>query len=248
MARRRKNDTFEMLWQGLVVLPALGGFALGVNITHSFGVAAVGAGVGAGIGIGILASVKMAQAEKLKRSGINEVDKMSGRQFEKFLGHLFRSMGYTVKVTRESGDYGADLVIEKSGVRIVVQAKRHKNNVGIKAVQEVQASIAHYKAHQGWVVTNSNFTEAAVNLARSNGVRLIGRKELVDMILNKTDKAQVSTNTGRQPTQQAQPVAQPKETICDKCGKQMVLKRSSLGLAYICKGYPACKNVRHVSG
>ena len=65
MARRKKNNTAEMLWQGLVVIPALGGFAIGLNMSHSVGTAAVGAGIGTGIGIGILASWKMAQAEKL---------------------------------------------------------------------------------------------------------------------------------------------------------------------------------------
>ena len=39
MARRKKNDTFELLWQGLVVLPALLGLWLGFQFTHSIDVA-----------------------------------------------------------------------------------------------------------------------------------------------------------------------------------------------------------------
>ena len=49
----------------------------------------------------------------MKRSGIYDVDKMEGRQFELYLGLLFKTLGYKTKVTRSAGDYGADLVIEK---------------------------------------------------------------------------------------------------------------------------------------
>ncbi len=40
------------------------------------------------------------------------------------------------ELTPETGDYGADLVLSKDGRKIVVQAKRWKNVVGIEAVQQ----------------------------------------------------------------------------------------------------------------
>lgn len=192
MARRKKNDTFELLWQGLVVLPALVGFSVGFELSHSFDVAGVIAGAGAGIGIATLVIRKISMVGKLKRSGIHEIDKMTGRQFEHFLGHLFKSHGYSVEVTPESGDYGADLILRKDGRKVVVQAKRHSKNIGIKAVQEAQASIAFYKANEAFVVSNRNYTEAAQSLAKSNGVKLINRSTLIDMIL----KMQQNTSSG----------------------------------------------------
>lgn len=182
VARRKKDDGFELAWQGLVGIPALVGFWLGFRYAHSIAIGVIAAGVLAGIGIGIVFAFQSAKHEKLKRSGIYEVDNMDGRKFEHYLGTLFQTQGFRVQVTPESGDYGADLVIEKDGTRIVVQAKRYKNNVGVKAVQEVKAAIAHYKAHTAWVVTNSGFTEAAEKLAKSNDIRLIGRRELVGMM------------------------------------------------------------------
>ncbi|QQE81204.1 restriction endonuclease [Alicyclobacillus sp. SO9] len=150
-----------------------------------------------GIGLIIIIVYQSMQEARLKRSGILEVDKMTGRTFENYLGHLFRSQGYRVKVTRESGDYGADLVLEKNGSKIVVQAKRYQKNVSIKAVQEVQASLAYYGAQQGWVVTNSGFTASAVNLARSNGIRLVGRKELMNLMLTLNDKSDAKKQSAR---------------------------------------------------
>ena len=49
---------------------------------------------------------------------------------------------------------------------------------GIAAVQEVVGSIAYYKADRAMVVTNSNFTKSARDLAKRNEVELWGRKEM----------------------------------------------------------------------
>ncbi|WP_199624637.1 restriction endonuclease [Paenibacillus alkalitolerans] len=86
---------------------------------------------------------------------------MDGRQFEHYLGILFKNHGYQVNVTKAAGDYGADLVITKDGKKTVVQAKRYSKNVSLKAIQEAVAAKAHYGAVDAWVVTNSQFTEPA---------------------------------------------------------------------------------------
>ncbi|WP_438357468.1 restriction endonuclease, partial [Bacillus toyonensis] len=50
---------------------------------------------------------------------------------------------------------------------------RTKNRVGISAVQEVYAAQAYYKAHEGWVVTNSVYTRQAKELVEACHVKLI---------------------------------------------------------------------------
>ena len=109
---------------------------------------------------------------------MKRIDKLSGRAFERYLTIQFRHLGYRVKLTSYSHDYGADLVLRKWGKKTVVQAKRYERNVGIAAVQEVVGSIAYYKADNAMVVTNSNFTKSARNLAHRNEVELWGRKEI----------------------------------------------------------------------
>ncbi|GGI16592.1 restriction endonuclease [Gottfriedia solisilvae] len=126
---------------------------------------------------------KSIRNERLRQSGINEIDKMDGVAFEKYLKELFVKMGYSVKLTSVTGDYGADLILEKNNKKIVVQAKRYSKSVGIKAVQEVKSAMSHYKAREAWVVSNSFYTQAAINLAKSNNVRLIDRKELIEQSL-----------------------------------------------------------------
>jgi restriction system protein len=240
IARRKKDDTFELLWQVLVVFPMLFGGWLGFSGTHSILAAVVCAGTGAGLGIGILVVMKMSRIEKLKRSGILDIDKMDGIQFEHYLNHLFQAQGFHVEVTRASGDYGADLILQKDGKRVVVQAKRHSKNVGLKAVQEVQASMAYYKANEAWVVTNRDYTQEARELAKSNGVRLINRNELMQMILEMNPKV------APRPKQVIEAFPQ-KEVTCDRCGKPMVRRKSVKGEFYGCSGFPKCRNIKPIS-
>jgi restriction system protein len=57
-------------------------------------------------------------------------------------------MGYEVIKTKASGDFGADLILRANDKVIVVQAKRYSKKVGVKAVQEVYASLTLYKANE----------------------------------------------------------------------------------------------------
>ena len=148
-----------------------------------------------GIGIGIVFYfvlyiafkiwLKTRKTAKLRRSGIRDVDHMSGEDFERFLGELFKRRGFKVSYTATSGDYGADLILKDGGDIIAVQAKRYSSTVGVKAVQEIIGAVKMYNATEAWVVTNSHFTRQAEKLADINDVYLIDREELIDIILNK---------------------------------------------------------------
>ena len=115
---------------------------------------------------------------------IEDLDSITGYEFESFLKTIFERMGYTVEHTRLTGDQGADLIISKFGEKIAVQAKRNLNKVSNRAIQEVVASVNHYGADRGMVVTNSRFTSSAIELAASNNVKLINRDEL-EVLINK---------------------------------------------------------------
>ncbi|MFJ1105216.1 restriction endonuclease [Bacillus albus] len=119
--------------------------------------------------------------QQLRQSSINQIDQMNGRQFEEYLSSLYQALGYQTEVTKGSGDFGADLVLKNNGTKIVVQAKRYKNKVGIQSVQEVVGAKRYYDAAHAWVVTNNYFTEPARKLAHANDVLLIDRDLLIKL-------------------------------------------------------------------
>ena len=97
---------------------------------------------------------------------------MTGEEFEDYLFDLFRSKGYDVFKTPTSGDFGADLILEKNGIYTAVQIKRYSRPVGLEAVQEIVAALDYYACKNGMVVTNETFTHQAYLLAEANGIEL----------------------------------------------------------------------------
>lgn len=173
MKRRSKAN----LWAGLIVLGLL--LVIGLAMVNPVLLVVPAA-------VTVLAVWYWRRSSRKQRDALlwsGDVDAMTGTQFEDMLGVVFGILGYRVERTGQVGDFGADLILQQGTRRVAVQAKRYSSNVGNKAVQEVYASMRHYGASEGWVVTNSNFTTAAKEQADSCGVRLLDREALLDLIL-----------------------------------------------------------------
>lgn len=114
-----------------------------------------------------------------KRLQFDLLDHLTGPEFEQRLAILFRHQGYSVELTKGSGDQGADLLLYNGNVRIAVQAKRYAAYVGNGAIQELLGGMVFYNCSRGIVVTTSGFTKSAKELAaRATGVELWDRSEL----------------------------------------------------------------------
>lgn len=107
-----------------------------------------------------------------------QIDILSGKNFEKYLRSNFQKQGYVVKLTPDTNDYGADLILYKNSEKIVVQAKRYKGKVGVHAIQEIIGAMHYYECNKAMVVTNSFFTPNAVNMANKCDVELWDRNTL----------------------------------------------------------------------
>ncbi len=113
---------------------------------------------------------------------INMIDSMSGIEFEEFLKDLFQEKGYKVSLTQNTGDQGADLILDNINEKIIVQAKRYSTKVSNKAIQEAAAAIKYYNANRAIVITNNYFTNSAIALAAANKIELWDRDVLIKHI------------------------------------------------------------------
>jgi restriction system protein len=215
----------------------IGFFALIVAVTISFGAR---------------------RRERLKHSGIKDIDRMEGWRFEEYLGELFRSQGYEVRVTPKTRDFGADIIITKNGSKTVVQAKRYGTAVGLEAVQQAYGSVNYYEAAAAWAVTNNYFTPAAKTLAQVNNVRLIEREELMEMIRHMKEGLGASPETAAAhrrvnahklvaaATSVPNGAPNPNKSYeggpaCPKCGQATFIRNTSMGKAYVCVNVASCK-------
>lgn len=131
------------------------------------------------------------EKKKYLDSGIEDIDKMSGEEFEVFLKHYFQDLGFKANLTSKTNDYGADLILKKDGSLIVVQAKRYSKAVGVRAVQEIVGAINYYGASKGIVITNNYFSSNAVNLAEISGIELWDRDKLINRLSQKTRRYKI---------------------------------------------------------
>lgn len=179
--------------------------------------------------------------KRMAKSGIRIIDKMDGYQFEVYLKALFRELGYRPEVTKRSCDYGVDVVL-KGKNRIVIQAKRYgiKNRVGIRAVQEVYAGKAYYKADEAWIVTNSYYTKQAEELAKACNVKLIDRVGLQHFI-NKVNPEQKAEDVYQQ--------VEPAERKCPICKNQLVIRYSKKNdnKFFGCSQFPSCTHTEAIN-
>ncbi len=108
-----------------------------------------------------------------------KVQAAPGIDFERACRDILIEGGYEVQTTPTSGDYGADLIAHKDGLGFAIQCKDTSRPVGLKAVQEAAGARRHYRADFAVVCCTGGFTEAAIELAVSNGVLLCNETQLV---------------------------------------------------------------------
>lgn len=119
-----------------------------------------------------------------------EIDTMSGTEFEDFMAEILHRSGVEVlELTKASGDFGADIIVIHEGERTAVQCKRYSKPIGVKAVQEAVSAKGYYKCTKAAVITNSEFTRQAKELAVESGVILWDRQAVYGFMAAAQDKS-----------------------------------------------------------
>ena len=104
-------------------------------------------------------------------------------QFEKYLKAVFVAQGFQVELTGKTGDQGIDLIVVKNGVRTALQAKGYHNSVSNAAVQQAYSGMKHYRCDSCAVITNSRFTNSAVQLSKTTNCRLIDERRFEAFVM-----------------------------------------------------------------
>jgi len=107
-----------------------------------------------------------------------EVFEQPGLEFEKKCHSILQSMGFDCYLTRVSGDYGADIIAEKGGLKFCLQCKDWSRPVGIKAIQEVASARSHFGADFAVLILTSSATRAAHELASTCDVKIMTFSEI----------------------------------------------------------------------
>lgn len=107
-------------------------------------------------------------------------------EFENLVSNLFTRMGLETKQTRSSRDGGVDAIVfdlrPVLGGKVVIQAKRYRNTVGVSAVRDLYGTMMNEGANKGILVTTSSYGPDAYDFSRNKPVELIDGGGLLHML------------------------------------------------------------------
>lgn len=110
------------------------------------------------------------------------IDHMTGLEFERYVAQLLNAQGYgAIRLTQEF-DYGVDIIAVKDGVSWGIQVKRYSGLVKASAVRQVVTALKKYRCDRAMVVTNSGYSQVALELARINDCLMIDRQKLLQWV------------------------------------------------------------------
>ncbi|WP_428505138.1 restriction endonuclease [Roseateles sp.] len=98
-------------------------------------------------------------------------------EFETLVSNLFGKMGLDTKLTRSSRDGGVDAVAFDPrpvlGGKVVIQAKRYRDTVGVSAVRDLYGTMLNEGASKGILVCTSGYGTDAYNFSKDKPLELI---------------------------------------------------------------------------
>jgi restriction system protein len=111
---------------------------------------------------------------------------LSFTEFEVLIQNLFTKMGLEARQTRPSRDGGVDCVAWDPrpifGGKVVIQAKRYKNTVGVSAVRDLFGTLQNEGASKGILVTTSGYGQASFDFAHNKPIELIDGSNLLYLL------------------------------------------------------------------
>ena len=120
--------------------------------------------------------------------------------FEHLIRELFEkefvSSGGEVKVTQASADGGVDAIAFDPdpirGGKIIIQAKRYTNVVGVSAVRDLYGTVMNEGATKGILVTTSDYGKDSYEFAKDKPITLLNGNNLLSLLEKHGHKARIN--------------------------------------------------------
>jgi len=116
-------------------------------------------------------------------------------EFESLITNLFQKMGLEARQTQASRDGGVDCVAfdprPTFGGKVVIQAKRYKDTVGVSAVRDLYGTVMNEGASKGILSTTSGFGKASFEFAEGKPLELLSGSNLLHLLAEAGTEAKI---------------------------------------------------------
>jgi HJR/Mrr/RecB family endonuclease len=140
--------------------------------------------------------VEPRNTDNLNLSNIAEMD---WEDFEHLVRQIFEwefnTEGSEVKITQASRDGGVDAIVFDPdpirGGKIIIQAKRYTNTVGVSAVRDLYGTIINEGANKGILITTSDYGADSYKFAQGKPITLLNGGHLLYLLEKHGKKARI---------------------------------------------------------
>ena len=116
---------------------------------------------------------------------------LTPNEFESLIQNLFTKIGLDTHQTQASLDGGVDAIAYDSrpifGGKIIIQAKRYKNTVGVSAVRDLYGTVLNEGASKGLLVTTSGYGKSSFEFAKNKPLELLEGGHLLHLLKEHLD-------------------------------------------------------------
>ena len=141
-------------------------------------------------------------------NGVSEATNLAAmdwQDFENLIREIFEKEfsvnGGEVKITRTSRDEGVDAVAfdpdPVRGGKIIIQAKRYTNTVGVSAVRDLFGTVMNEGAMKGILVTTTDYGPDAYKFAQDKPLTLLNGSNLLHLLGKHGHKAKIDIKEAR---------------------------------------------------
>ena len=128
------------------------------------------------------------------RSRFSDIYTLTWRRFEETVADIFRSHGLIAKLTQQTRDGGADLILlgdddNRQGISAIVECKKYarERKIGVNFVRSLVGAAIDWDVRTAYIVTSSDFSKDARSKAidfkkRGYDVNLVGATDLLKML------------------------------------------------------------------
>ena len=129
-------------------------------------------------------------------NNFSHFSRISGHDFERLIGEIYRLLGYDIEYTKSTRDGGYDFAIYKDSLELgkqlyIVECKNWSaKKVGVQETRKLLGAVDQHKANQGLIWTPNTFTKEAkiCALDSNNKISLrdkVALKKLIRKVIKK---------------------------------------------------------------
>lgn len=131
---------------------------------------------------------KEVQEDNSSYFAYEEINSLSGVEFEQLCKILLENMGFSVETTKASGDGGIDLIAYNSqpllSGKYIIQCKRYTGSVGEPIIRDLYGVVTAERANKGILMTTGQFTKSAIAFSNAKPIELIDGEKLKVLLAN----------------------------------------------------------------